>query len=345
MHRVLCGVSIVSLSFVLAGRPGMAVAAPDGGRPGSDPGAELRLAHSASTAAIKQDADQAILFAEDLRLLQALNPLKLTITQIDQILPVLDGIQAGWSELDDERTRALAARKEALSQARHQALRGSAPSSRLVEQLALFQDGVTKKQEGRRRDDVMAISVKLTRILSQAQAQQIRSTTAAALTGRPSPLAMVRITGDGVSATPFQFDDNVTQTPEQQWIDEMEKLRKASGPQVDIRRAKFIDKFLKGMDPNTPEYKQQLDALTRMADEVHSMAADRFEAEQTAMAQNFAQMRAVSKARSKAKKAVEGFQEVAMPNATGLEFFVDQVLLSDRAPAVLREMRIRPTSG
>jgi len=329
VHRVLYGVSIVSLSFVLAGRPGMAVAAPE----------------SASIAATQQDAEQTLIFAEELRLLEALNPLKLTTSQVDQLISLLDGVQAGWKELDAERMRALAAREDAVAAARDMALRGGRPSSRLVEQLMLFQDTAEKKHEGRRRDDVMALAAKLTRILSQTQAQQIRAHTAAALTGRPSPLAMVKITADGVAATPFEFDNDVTQTPEEKWIEEMEKLRKASGPQVEIRRAKFVDSFLKGLDPNTPEYKEQLEALTQMANDVHGMPADRFQADRTTLAQQFAQMRAVAKARSAAKKAAEGFQDAQLPNATGLEFFVDQILFSDRAPAVLREMRTRLASG
>jgi hypothetical protein len=298
---------------------------------------------SASVTAADQDAEQALILAEDLRLLEALNPLKLTAEQINQVLPILDGAQARWKELDAERMKALAARKKALAEARSVALQGGRPSSRLQEQLLLFQESSTMKQEGQRRDHVLTIAAKLPRILSSTQIAQIRTHTAAVVTGKPSAFALARVTSAGIAAAPFELDDDPEKTPEEKFLTEMAKLRKAKGPEIDVRRNKFADKFLSGLDPDSPEYKTQLDAFMKTASEIHAMRPEQYEQEKQALAERFAQIRAVAKARKNARESAEQFQEI-MEKGTGLEFFVDQILLSARAPAVLREMRTKLAS-
>jgi hypothetical protein len=342
MHRALYGIATAALLLTWLGRPATA---------GSGPSAAERLA--ASDATIQKDAEQAFNYAEDLRLLEAFRPLKLTTAQIDQILPVIQSIQARWKTIDAEQQRAMAERKATLAEARNQALRGGPVSPVVHEQLRHFTYAAHKKQEGYRRDGVVLLSGRLSQILSPTQAQQIREDTEAAMTGKATPFALPAVsvsTTASARSEPEQLADSL-RDPEalseeiKNWHDRLDKLRNASGAQVQIQRAKFADKLLKGLDPSAPEYTALLDKVMTSAQDIASMPADRFQQERAGLVDHLMQMRTVAEQRHKAQKLAEEVHKVKLQSATGLEFFVDEFLLSERAPALLHEMRARLASG
>jgi len=340
MHRALYGIATAALLLTWLGRPATA---------GSGPSAAQPLAASDTT--IQKDAEQAFNYAEDLRLLAAFRPLKLTTAQIDQILPVIQSIQARWKTIDAEQQRAMAERKATLADARNQALRGGPVSSHLREQFGLFTFSTTKKQVGSHQDGVILVSGRLSQILSRTQAQQIRDNTDAVMVGKPTPFALPVVAVTSMASAPFEWDngpdsmENPVLTPEERWGGQLDKLRGATGPKFEIQQAKFVGQFIKGLDPNSPECKALVDKLTASAQEIASMPDDRFQHEKPALVDQLVQMRTVAKERHQVQKIAEAAHSSNLKNATGLEFFVDEFLLSERAPALLHEMRARLASG
>jgi hypothetical protein len=283
-------------------------------------------------AAVDRDAQQALQVAEDLRVLEALNPLKLSASQIGELIPVLDGAQARLKQLQAEKKRALANWKTSLDQAREQALQGGKPSSRLQQQLRLLQDTSERKETQARMDLVIAISAKLGRALSAEQAKQVKTLTQTTLVGQPSPFALAGEATDGDSAPSTDLHEKIAR--------ELDKLRRAKpGPQYEIRRVKFIDQFMKGLDPDAPEYQKQLNALFNQAGEIHEMAPDAFEQQKQTLLANFVQMRYAAQVRIQANRAAREVEAAPLQNSTGLELFVEKVLMSPRAALVLRELR------
>jgi hypothetical protein len=286
----------------------------------------------AESAAIDRDAELAVQIAEDLRVMEAMSPLKLTAAQMDQLLPVLDGAQAKMKQLATEKKRALADRKAALVEARAKAIQGGKPSSRLQQQLVLLQDTSDRKAKQARMDLVVTISGKLIQILSAEQANQVKTLTQSTLLSQPSALTVVSDTGDGASTKSSDLNDKIAR--------ELDRLRKAQpGPQYEMRRAGFVDQFMKGMDPNDPEYQKQLNSLFDQTGRIHEMSPDDYDQQRENLLSRLVPLRHAAMVRVQANRAAKDAESAPLQHSTGLEMFVEKVLLSPRSTPVLHEMR------
>lgn len=279
-----------------------------------------------------RDAEQALQIAEDLRVMEALRPLKLSPSQMDELLPLLDGAQAKMKQLAAEKKRALADQKPSLVEARAKALQGGKPSSRLQQQLLLLRDTSDRKEKRARMDLVISISGKLTQILSTEQAKQVKTLTETTLLSQPSALVVASDTADGAAVKSSDLSDKISR--------ELDRLRKSQpGPQYEMRRAGFIDQFMKGMDPNDPQYQKQLNSLFDWAGQIHEMSPDDFEQQRQDLLTHLVPLRHAAMVRVQANRAAKDADAAPLQHSTGLEMFVEKVLMSPRAAMILREMR------
>jgi hypothetical protein len=344
----------VPMTFLLFSAPGQGAggANPGGGRSAATQGA----AHSAprpaarplgtaqpparavDAAAVDRDAQQALQIAEELRVLETLRPLKLSASQIDELIPVVDGAQARLKQLETERKLALADRRASLVAAWDQAIHGGKPASRVQQQLLLLRDTSERKEKQARMDLVISVSAKFDRLLSTEQAKQVKALTQTSLVGQPSPFSVAGQAVDPDAAA--GSDPSASSDLSDKMSRELDKLRKAKpGPQYEIRRVKFIDQFVKGMDPDAPGYQKQLDSLFSQAGDIHDMSSDTFEQQRKSLLDKYVQLRHAALVRVQANRSAKDAEAAPLQNSTGLELFVEKVLMSPRAALVLREMR------
>jgi hypothetical protein len=319
MHRVLYTVSMVVLALSLAGLP--ATAAP--------------AAHPMDAATMDRESDQALRIAEDLRILTALTPLELSANQMDELIPIVDGAQARLGKLEADRKRAIAERKAALAQAWQQAIHAGKPSSHLQQQLTLLQETSDRKAKQARMDLVISISSQLNKDLTEKQLKQVKTLIRTTLFNQASPFGL---TGDpDLHPSTSPADPNAAMTALHERITrQLGRVRDAApGPEFELERATFVNQFMKGMDVGSAEYQTKLNGLLDQVGQVHSMTPQQFEQQKDGLVGQFVQMRYAARVRVQIQRANEG----SVQQGTELEPFIDEVLMSPRAAAVLREMR------
>jgi hypothetical protein len=256
------------------------------------------IAGAAETADPGAAAREALTAAEDVAVLNGVNPLRLTAAQIQALLPHLRGAQSRLREQEAADARSLAGLREMLLQARRQLIAEGATASSAEQQVNLNRQSAAQRQAQLRRDLVASLRRQITATLTATQQAQIASR------GRQL-VAAERVTtiqqsrqawpgggpgGPGGGA----FGPGGGQG---RMFDRLRDLPQDQFEQMSQRMASRFGQ------PGTPEYEQNLQFLQR----VRRMPADAYQQQRDQLAQQFLQARVQSGAAESADSALDAF--------------------------------------
>jgi hypothetical protein len=256
------------------------------------------LAGAAETADPGAAAREALTAAEDVVVLNGVNPLRLTPAQIQALLPHLRSAQSRLREQEAADARSLVGLKEMLLQARRQLMSEGTTARSAEQQVNLNRQSAAQRQAQLRRDLVASLRRQITATLTATQQAQIvargqqlvaaervttiqqsRQAWAGGGPGGPGGGAFGPGGGQG-----RMFD----------------RLRDLPQDQFDQMAQRMASRF---GQPGTPEYDQNLQLLQR----VRRMPADVYQQQRDQLAQQLFQARVQSSAADNAEAVVDAF--------------------------------------
>jgi hypothetical protein len=251
---------------------------------------------------------EALTAAEDVTLLNGVNPLRLTTGQIQALLPLLRGAQSRLQEQETADARSFAGLREMLLQARRQLITEGTTASSAEQQVTLNRQSAGQRQAQLRRDLAAGLRRQLTTTLTASQQAQIvargrqfvAAERATALQQSRLTWAGQRPTGAGTGGTGAggpgaggfgrgggqgQMFDRIRALPQDQFDQMAQRMASRSG------------------GPGTPEYEQNLSFLQK----VRSMPSDAYQQQRDQLGQQLLQSRLQESATDSAEAAMDAF--------------------------------------
>jgi hypothetical protein len=266
------------------------------------------IAGAAERAEPEAAAREALTAAEDVTVLNGVNPLRLTTAQIQALLPLLRGAQTRLQEQETADARSFAGLREMLLQARRQLMSEGATASSAEQQVSLTRQSAAQRQAQLRRDLAAGLRRQLTTTLTASQQAQIvargRQLVAAE---RATALQQSRLTWAGVRPAGASAGGTGAGGPgaggfgrgggQGQMFDRMRNLPQEQFDQMAQRMASRLG------GPGTPEYEQNL----RFLQKVRDMPSDVYEQQRDQLGQQFLQARLQENATDSAESAMDAF--------------------------------------
>jgi hypothetical protein len=259
------------------------------------------IAGAAERADPEAAAREALTAAEDVTLLNGVNPLRLTTGQVQTLLPLLRGAQSRLQEQATADARSFAGLREMLLQTRRQLITEGATSSSAEQQVALNRQSASQRQAQLRRDLAAGLRRQLTTTLTASQQAQIvtrgRQLVAAE---RATALQQSRLTWAGTGATGAggpgaggfgrgggqgQMFDRIRALPQDQFDQMAQRMASRLG------------------GPGTSQYEQNL----RLLERVRSMSPDAYQQQRDQLGQQLLQSRLQQSATDSAESAMDAY--------------------------------------
>lgn len=267
----------------------------------------------------------AVELLEDLRLLSLLNTLSPTAEQARQLAAVAQSAREGLANIDEAVAAKLDTQRDRVSSLRARAGRGgvSVPGSDPQVAVALQQAETLRAQ--RLETLVGTLTIRVRRILTAAQAQQIEDELA------PSGDQPWRRYGRVLAGTGAKARSRMPSDPGK-WLGELRDLRidSAEGdPKHEVED--FGRKLTTGLRPGTPLFEQSVAQARAFATQVLAMPPGAFQQQERALAKQVARQELATRNQQNVLdgKPVEVFDPY--------RWFVEEVILSPRAATDLRD--------
>jgi hypothetical protein len=243
-------------------------------------------------------ARETLTAAEDVTVLNSVNPLRLTAAQIQELLPHLRGAQNRLREQEAADTRSLAGLKEMLMQARRQLMTEGATASSAEQQVSLNRQSAAQRQAQLRRDLVASLRRQITTSLSASQQAQIVARGRQLMGAeRATAVQQSRLTWPGGGAGGPGTGGLGPGGGQGRMLD---RLRDLPQEQFDQMAPRMAGRF---GQPGTPEYEQNLRLLQR----VRRMPADAYQQQRDQLGQQLFQARMQSGTAENPDAAVDAF--------------------------------------
>lgn len=251
--------------------------------------------------------------AEDVIVLNGINPLRLTPAQIEQLLPHLRGAQERLREAEAADARSFAGLHKMLLDARSRLLAGDATASSAEQQIALNRQSAAQRQAQVRRDLATSLRRQLAATLTPTQQAQMVTRGQQLLAAERTTLLQQRAVslpagpgggpGRGAGGAPGGFQSRM-----------LDRLREAPQEQFDLMAQRMA---LRAGEPGTPAYNESLNFLNR----VRRMPSGDYQRQRDLLAQEFMQSRLQAQQNAEA----------------AMDRFIDRYLLSPRIVTLLEE--------
>lgn len=251
--------------------------------------------------------------AEDVIVLNGINPVRLTPAQIEQLLPHLRGAQERLREAEAADARSFAGLHKMLLDARSRLLAGDATASSAEQQIALNRQSAAQRQAQVRRDLATSLRRQLAVTLTPTQQAQMVTRGQQLLAAERTTLFQQRAVslpagpgggpGRGAGGAPGGFQSRM-----------LDRLREAPQEQFDLMAQRMA---LRAGEPGTPAYNESLNFLNR----VRRMPSGDYQRQRDLLAQEFMQSRLQAQQNAEA----------------AMDRFIDRYLLSPRIVTLLEE--------
>jgi hypothetical protein len=275
----------------------------------------------------RTDSPSAAEVLEDLRLLTILNTLTLSQKQVSQLAGLAEAARKKMEAAEaQQRTQSDKLRDQLLA-LRRAMLKGTGSSWSRAEQAVRFQETASRIAGRRQADDLItSLAPKVRAILTDEQAGEIQ----ALATEIAAQQAVVRVRADAQDpATAERMQRKITGL--------LDKVRSANaGKDRDKALKKLTGRMVAGLDPQSPTYQQQTQAVRALAEHAAVLSPEDFNQVKGELARSALPLAQQAMEQDAVRRAYDA------PAVDPYRWFVEQVLLSPRAPTVLADKRASP---
>jgi hypothetical protein len=264
---------------------------------------------------------------EDIRLLTTLKRLMLTPDQAARLAELADTAQVRQRDIREAEARRLDSLRESIAAGRTALLQGQELPNRLDDRIEDAEEAAERQRETQRKALIQTLAGRVREILKADQEAVLYD-----LVRLPPPAVIQASGAAGASLARGPYSDfpdpRRASEDVKDLLEDLDDLRQASGtPKFEREVADFREKFTRGLDPVSPEYGHAAAQADAFAAQVASLSPEAYARQRVQFAVHGARVEQQGKVR----------ERQARLSSDPFGWFVEKVLLKERAAPVLRE--------